>query len=666
MTSIPSNLARVPNLLSRNIMLNSLTRTTQQLLLTQIQLASGKAINRPSDNPVGASAVSVLDDILERREQRLRNLSHAEAILGNIDQALGDATGILQEAREVGLSQIGIGSDAQTRKNQATVIDAMLDELVSIANRRFQDIHYFGGERTAIQPFRASADGVTYEGIGDGLVTDLGVSNPFAITLAGSDAFGALSERVQGERDFDPGMSASTRLTDLFGANGQGVRRGTINIDVNGNTYALDLTGAQSVGDVMTAIEDLLNTQEPGALGLGGVSVDPVTSNRINVDLNPGFTVTFSDLTGSATAGDLGLSQDAFQDGVNEVGADVDPKLTQLTPIAVLMGVGGPLGVIRISNMGQSRDLDLSGVVTIQGLQNAVAGLNLGVRVEIAESGDRLNFVNELSGGQMSIGEVSAGTTATDLGVRSLSASTRLADFNDGLGVQIRSQSVDPVTGLPDPQADLDFRVTVKDGRFFDVDLAGAETVQDVLDAINIAAAANGLGVPAEFQATLASDGNGIELIDTTTGVTTAVTALNGSFAALDLGILSSTTSATLTGEDRATVAVPSVFSHLLALRDALHANDERGIGLATQRLEGDLERLTRARGDVGVRAQRVTRLAQREEDLTIQDTALRSSIEDLDFTEAAIRLSSLQTQLQAGLAVTVQSLSLSLIDFLR
>ena len=78
------------------------------------------------------------------------------------------------------------------------------------------------------------------------------------------------------------------------------------------------------------------------------------------------------------------------------------------------------------------------------------------------------------------------------------------------------------------------------------------------------------------------------------------------------------------------------------------------------------LERLTRARGDVGVRAQRVTRLAQREEELTIQDTALRSSIEDLDFTEAAIRLSSLQTQLQAGLAVTVQSLSLSLIDFLR
>ena len=33
---------------------------------------------------------------------------------------------------------------------------------------------------------------------------------------------------------------------------------------------------------------------------------------------------------------------------------------------------------------------------------NAVKGLNIGIRVEIADTGDRLNFVNELSGGQMS------------------------------------------------------------------------------------------------------------------------------------------------------------------------------------------------------------------------------------------------------------------------
>lgn len=123
MNTIPTNLARVPNLLSSQILLSSLNGTSQRMLNTQLQLASGHIINRPSDSAIGASTVSVLDDILERRDQRLRNLSHAESVLNNGDAALADASEILLDAKGVGLSQIGVGSDAQTRANQAQVID---------------------------------------------------------------------------------------------------------------------------------------------------------------------------------------------------------------------------------------------------------------------------------------------------------------------------------------------------------------------------------------------------------------------------------------------------------------------------------------------------------------------------------------------------------------
>jgi flagellar hook-associated protein 3 FlgL len=297
--------------------------------------------------------------------------------------------------------------------------------------------------------------------------------------------------------------------------------------------------------------------------------------------------------------------------------------------------------------------------------------LNLGVRAEIADTGDRLNFINELSGSPataMSIGEV-GGTTATELGVRSLDSNTRLADFNNGLGVQNKSGSVDPLTGLPDPTRDIDFNITLKDGTSFDVDLQNVTTVQDVLTQINAAAAAAGLTVPAQFTAGMAATGNGIQLTDNTVGAPgalTAVAAKNGSFAAEDLGILGLTTSATLVGQDRATVAVPSVFTHLAALRDALLSNDERGISLATGALDGDISRVASARADVGVRAQRVSDAKDREEDLKIQDTSLRSQVQDLDYTEAAIRFSQLQQQLQAGLTATSRVSSLSLLDFLR
>jgi len=667
MTSIPANLSRVPNMLASQALLAGLTRTQTRLIETQLQLATGRAINRPSDNAVGASAVNVLDAILERREQRLRNLAHAGSILGNLDQALGDASELIQEARSIGLSQIGVGSDAETRANQAKVIDAMLNELFSVGNREFQGVHLFGGERTARAPFEGLFEGIRYGGSGDGMITDLGAVSPFEITMSGVEAFGSMTTRVEGDSDLDPHMVTDTRLVDLIGAQGQGIRLGTINVDVNGSDYELDLSSADSVGDVIQMLEEFFAANEPGAIDAGGITIDAATGNRFNLDVAAGFTITFSDLGGSQTvAADLGLSQSPFEDGFSEIGADVGPTLTDLTLISSLPGVTSPLGTIRIENAGQVRDLDLASVETIRDLKNIVASLNLGVRVEIASTRDRLNFVNELSGAALSIGEVGGGTTATELGVRSLARSTRLEDFNDGRGVQVVTGRVDPITGNPDPALNTDFRVTLKDGRTFDVGLSTEETVEDVLDAINAAAVGAGIVVPGEFNADLATDGNGIELTDLTIGTTTSVVALNGSFAAEDLGILGSSDSASLTGEDRAKVAVDSVFSHLIALRDALEANDERGIQFATQRMEADVNRLAGARASSGVRAQRVDRLTMREEELKLQDIGLRSMIQDLDYSEAATRFANLQTQLQAGLATTSQAMSLSLIDFLR
>jgi flagellar hook-associated protein 3 FlgL len=295
---------------------------------------------------------------------------------------------------------------------------------------------------------------------------------------------------------------------------------------------------------------------------------------------------------------------------------------------------------------------------------NLVAAQSIGVRIEVDPSG-RLNARNELSGAVMSIEEIAGGTTATELGIRSFHGTTRLEDFNAGRGVQSVSGNSDPVTGLPDPTLDLDFRVTLKDGRSFDVDLGASATVQDVLDAINAAAAGAGV-LPAEFAAGLASDGNGIALTDLTAGTTTSVVDLNGSPAAEQLGILGSTDGATLIGQDRATVAVESVFSRLIALRDALLADDEAGIGFATERLDVDLGRAIEARADIGVRARRVADATAREEDLSVLDQSLRSQIRDLDMTEAAIRFSSLQQILQASYQVAARTRELSLLDFLR
>ena len=663
MTSIPSNLARVPTLLVNQSLLSSMTHTSRGLIEVQSQLASGKLVSRPSDNAVATSAISVLDDIIEKRDQRLRNLSHGSSILGNVDTALADASDLMQEARAIGLGQIGVGSDAATRENQAEVIESILRQMVGVANRKYQDLHLFAGDATAREPLTERLGLLRYQGRGDGLNTDLGLNSAIKVTMSAVDAFGAMSSRVEGDFDLQPRMVAGTLVKDLGGTAGEGIELGAIAVNVNGTELVVDLSGVSTVGDVMTTLQDAIQTIDPVAT----VGIDASSGSAFEVIPGGGSVINIADLGIESTASDLGLVT-TISGPAGGIGNDINPLLTPLTEISNLAGVVGPLGTIRLTNAGQSRELDLSTAVTIQDLMNMVEALDIGVRVEVDQVGGKLNFVNELSGGDMSIAEVGGGDTATRLGVRSLTGTTLLADFNDGLGVQWITDAVDPVTGLPDPSRDIDFRISMKKGVDIDVNLTDEQTVNDVLDTINAAAVAAGVVVGVEFEARLAQDGNGIEIVDNSSGVNpeTSVTRMNGSEAAEDLGILASTTGAILTGEDRATVAVDSVFTHLMTLRNALRANDDTGISLASQRMEADLDRLTQARARAGVSVQRIENAQSREEDLRIQDMSLKSQVQDLDFTEAALRLATLQRQLQAGLATAAHVTSLSLLDFLR
>ena len=279
------------------------------------------------------------------------------------------------------------------------------------------------------------------------------------------------------------------------------------------------------------------------------------------------------------------------------------------------------------------REVDLDAIGTVQELRNAVNGLDIGIQVEISEDGRSLDFINEVSGGWMSIGEVGGGSAASMLGVRTFARDTPLAEFNDGRGVNIISGRTDPLTGVPDPSRDVDFTIRVKDGTEVDVDLVGAITVGDVLDRMESAISAAGLA--GQVSVGLAAEGNGIVIEDLTNGGAgvTEVVPRNSSFAAEDLGIRGRTEGATLAGEDRARVAADGLITRLIRLRDALLANDERGITLAGEGLDEDVSRVAEVRADIGVRSRRLATATDREEDLRILDQSLASDIRDLDFS---------------------------------
>ncbi|WP_316346829.1 DUF4347 domain-containing protein [Desulfuromonas acetoxidans] len=137
-----------------------------------------------------------------------------------------------------------------------------------------------------------------------------------------------------------------------------------------------------------------------------------------------------------------------------------------------------------------------------------------------------------------------------------LSSDTSRIYLNNGEGVDTSSVTSSSLTGLEDSieliylndgagvstvAGAADIQITLTDGSTVSIDLSNAETLQDVLDLIEEASSL--------LTVVLNDDGNGLTLSDSAAGSgDLTVTALNGSQAANDLGILGSGNGATLDG----------------------------------------------------------------------------------------------------------------------
>ncbi|MEZ6212579.1 MAG: hypothetical protein R3B46_15265, partial [Phycisphaerales bacterium] len=182
MSAIPSGISRVPNLLASQVSLRNITSTNLQLLRLQEQLSTQRRINRPSDDAIGASIVSLFDQSIERSGQRSRNLDHAGSTLGTIDAILGNITDSLRESQTIASSQVGIGADDETRAQQASVVDTIINSMFTEMNRDFAGLHLFAGGRTATRAVESFNGGFRYMGDQSGLFTDLGSAIDFPIT----------------------------------------------------------------------------------------------------------------------------------------------------------------------------------------------------------------------------------------------------------------------------------------------------------------------------------------------------------------------------------------------------------------------------------------------------------------------------------------------------
>lgn len=677
MTSFPTSFSRAPNLIFTQASMNALGRTSYSLARLNEQLSSGLSILRPSDDPIRSATVSILDGRLEHSGQILKNLEFAGNSLGTIDSALGDAKSLIDEAISIASEQLSTPSDAESRRGQATIIDSLVSSLLNIANTESLVGYVFGGTNPLTAPVTAQNGGFRFSGERGGLTAALGAISDVPITIGADNAIGALSNRIEGTVDLDPSLTLGTQLSRLNGARDLGVSTGTIELSYGGGpTVQVDLSGADTIGDVADTIEAALIQYESDngvtILGPGGVGI---SGGALSFDISGGGNLEFFDQQGSFVGADLGLVQNpavAINAG-NPDGSDLDPRLAWTTPITALEGLGGAaLDQIRLQNNGQTFNIDLSSATTLGDIKSAIEGASDGIRVRISEDGTALNIFTETAGTRdlaLSIGEVAGGNdTATLLGIRSYALDTPLSVFNDGRGIEIAE-------GNATESENEDFSITLGDGFKISIDLRSEDiaTVGSLIAAVNAQADAQltAAGRPTtDFEAQLSATSNGIEFTqDAGIGASGPLTiSPERSPAAEQLGLLDAELGSggnTLTSSDRASVRVNNLFTHLLDLAQALRDDDTVGIQIASENMKSSLDELIQSQAVVGGYARRVDEEVLRQENKSVLDESMRSQLRDLDFAQASSRFAQLQLQMQATMSVIAQTQTRTLLDFL-
>src|SRR5262245_57175029 len=138
---------RYTDSLSANRFIAHVSAARERISTAQEQIASEKRINRPSDDPAGASLVLRVRTSPASVDQFLKNVGFAEDALKVGDSALESYEQSLDRARALLTQGVSDSSDASARKVIATQLDSLRGHILAIANQKSGDQFVFGGTR---------------------------------------------------------------------------------------------------------------------------------------------------------------------------------------------------------------------------------------------------------------------------------------------------------------------------------------------------------------------------------------------------------------------------------------------------------------------------------------------------------------------------------------
>ncbi len=367
-----------------------LNQQQSKLLATQQQLASGRRILKPSDDPIASARaleVSQSDAVNTQYATNRNSLKSSAALSESILQSV---TSLLQDVKTLAV-QAGAGTlNASDKQTIATALSGRLEELKSLANSTDGLGNFlYSGYQGRAQPFSNSATGVNYDADDGQRMIQVSSSRQMAASDSGADIFMRIKS------------GNGTFATEAATANtGSGiVSQGTVTSSFNGNSYQVTFTSANLYDVINTTSATAAAAATAAAITPAEIAAAAAATTAATVSTGntyaSGQTISFAgiqfDISGTPSGGDnftvapsqnesifktisdlitaMGTPAATFSNGLskalNKLDRDLDNVLTvraslgsRLAEIDALDATGEDLGVNFKATLSQLQDLD--------------------------------------------------------------------------------------------------------------------------------------------------------------------------------------------------------------------------------------------------------------------------------------------------------------------
>ncbi len=220
--------------LFRNIQRNIL-RQADELRKIEEKVASGKNMNRLSDDPVALVSSLGLRNTLERIGQYQRNMDMGKSWLDLSTTVIKQGSELADRAQKIAQELAAGTQTAEVRASLSAEISEIMDEAVGLGNTQLSEKYIFAGYRTGAAPFSKTTSG------GLETVQYSGDTNNFQITVGPNE-----------------NLTLGRNGQEVWVNSGLFTALGSLKQAIDNN----DLAGIQQQSAALQSAEDYLNAQE--------------------------------------------------------------------------------------------------------------------------------------------------------------------------------------------------------------------------------------------------------------------------------------------------------------------------------------------------------------------------------------------------------------------